>query len=373
MREAISLAQKSRFLTWPNPAVGAVLVKDDHIVASGRHIAAGMPHAEISCLEDARSRNVDPKGATMVVTLEPCAHHGKTPPCVDVLLEAGIETLVYGTEDPNPQARGGAQKLADAGVKVIGPVLQQECEDLISDFKIWQTEKRPYVILKLAASLDGKIATRSGHSRWISGSEARTKVHELREKIGKTGGGVLIGGGTFRADNPELTARLPGSDPSKQPLALIFSSRLPRADADYELLKKRPDQTIFFSSPAASASTTAEALRKLGCRIFPISIPQKSGSPDFQNMLEEIRKNLDCPYILCEGGGKLGLALLENNLVDEFHLYLAPMVLGDNDARPLFSGRNPMNLDEALQMRICESEMIGKDMRLILRPSRQAD
>lgn len=371
MRAAIRLANESRFKTYPNPAVGAVLVKDGKIVAKGRHKAAGLPHAEIECLEDAKIRGIDPKNSTMVVTLEPCAHYGKTPPCADALISAGIDCLVYGAKDPNPEASGGAAKLAAAGVNVLGPVLEQECLDLIADFIVWQNSNKPYVILKLAASLDGRIATRSGQSRWISGEEARREVHELRRDLGKAGGAVLIGGATFRADNPQLTARLPDMTDAPQPLACIFTSRLPRADGDYELLKKRPDQCVFFSPPAASASVTAEALRKLGCRVLSVNLSPNNGEPDFATMLTEIRQNFSCPYVFCEGGGKLGLSLLEANLVDEFHLFLAPIILGDNDARPLFNGRSPINLDEALRMRLCSLGKVGSDAKLLLRRSKQ--
>lgn len=368
MREAIREAEKSRFKTWPNPAVGAVLVRAGKIVARGRHRRAGLPHAEIECLKDAREKNVDPTGATMVVTLEPCVHYGKTPPCVDALLEAGIACLVYGASDPNPAAHGGAQKLADAGVHVIGPVLKQECEDLIADFKIWQTENRPYIILKLAGSLDGRIATRAGESRWISCEEARKDVHALRTDIGKAGGAILVGGTTFRADNPELTARFPANNDLKQALACVITSRLPRADADFVLLKKRANETIFFTSPAASVSITAEALRKLGCRVFPVAMGPNGICQDFEPMFRELREGLNCPYTLCEGGGRLALALLEAHLVDEFHLYLAPIVLGDNEARPIFTGRRPVQLDEALKMRFCQTDFVGKDLRMVLRP-----
>lgn len=368
MREAISLAKLSRFKTWPNPAVGAVLVKDGKVVARGRHKAAGLPHAEIECLNDARTRNIDPAGLTMVVTLEPCVHYGKTPPCADALLQARIACLVYGAKDPNPAANGGAQKLAEHGIKVIGPVLEQECEDLIADFMVWQTTERPYIILKLAASLDGRIATRAGHSKWISCDKARAQVHALRAEIGAAGGAVLIGGMTFRNDNPLLTSRMSDSPAVRQPLACILTSRLPRPDADYELLKQRPDQTVFFTSPAATASITAEALRKLGCRVFPLQLGQNCANTDFASLFRELRVNLECPYVLCEGGGKLALSLLEARFVDEFHLYLAPIVLGDNDAKPLFTGRAPVQLDEALDMRFCATDMAGKDLRLLLRP-----
>lgn len=373
MEEAIALARRARFRTWPNPAVGAVLVNaQGSIVASGWHHAAGHPHAEIECLKDAAAKGVDPRGLTMVVTLEPCVHFGKTPPCSDALIEAGIGRLVYGTTDPNSEAGGGASRLAEAGVEVVGPVLQQQCKDLIADFTVWQTTDRPYILLKLACTLDGRIATRTGHSRWISSDSSRGQVHGLRADIAQSGGAVLIGGGTFRADNPQLTSRLEGQPNAKQPLACVLTSRLPKPDADLRLLRERPDQTVFFASPAATASTTAEALRKLGCRILALG-PGANGSPDFALMFSEIRNDLGCPYVLCEGGGKLALSLLESGYIDEFHLHMAPLVLGDNDARPLFEGRSPLSLDEALKMRFCQARICDADVHLVLRPLDFAD
>ena len=368
MAKAIELAKKGRFKTCPNPVVGAVLVKDGNIVASGWHHAYGQPHAEIDCLNNAKINGISPAGATLVVTLEPCRHHGKTPPCTDAILNAGIATLVYGAKDPNPAASGGADILGQAGIEIIGPVLEQRCMDLIADFIIWQTTERPYIYLKMASTLDGRIATRSGHSRWISGEQAREEVHRLRAGIGLAGGAVLIGGGTFRADNPLLTARTTDHNPGENPLACILTSRLPRPGADFQLLVSRPDETVFFASPAASASTTAESLRKIGCRIYALG-PDASGDPDFAAMLQIMRKELGCYYVLCEGGGKLALSLLEKCLADQFRLYLAPLILGDNEARPLFNGRNPLNLDEALKMRITDLRQFGEDVRITARPA----
>lgn len=365
MAEAIKLAEKGRFHTCPNPTVGAVLVKDGQIVARGWHKAFGAPHAEIECLEDARKNNVDFADATLVVTLEPCSHHGKTPPCTDAIMASGIRRVVYGTTDPNKTACGGAGALADMGLEVIGPVLEQECNDLVADFRVWQTTTRPYVYLKLASTLDGRIATRTGHSRWISNPRSRANVHTLREGIGLAGGAVLIGGGTFRADDPQLSARLEENGP--QPLACILTSRLPQPDADFKLLNQRPEQTIFFASPAAAASTKAEDLRKKGCRVIAIG-PNVEGRPDFATLFTLLRKDFDCHYVLCEGGGRLALSLLEGGYIDEFHLYLAPLILGDNEARPLFSGRAPLSLDEALGLRVCETRLTDGDIRMVLRP-----
>lgn len=367
MRRAISLARKARFTTCPNPAVGALLVKSGQIVAEGWHHGAGLPHAEIECLKAAKDSGIDPHGATMVVTLEPCVHYGKTPPCVDALLEAGVSGLVYGTTDPNPEAGGGAQRLKQAGLDVVGPVLEEECRDLISDFIVWQKTERPYMVLKLASTLDGRIATRNGHSRWISNEVSRHSVHCMRADIALSGGAILIGGNTFYTDNPKLTARCEGHAGARQPLACIMTSRLPKTDADYFLLRNRPAETVFFASPASAASTRAEALRKIGCRVFAVGRNQ-AGKPDFPSMLKLLRNELGCNYVLCEGGGTLALSLLEARLIDEFHLHIAPMILGDNDARPLFMGRSPLSLDDGLRMRFCASEVVAGDARLLLRP-----
>lgn len=365
MAEALLLAQKGRFYACPNPSVGAVLVRDGKIVARGWHHACGKPHAEIECLEDARKNGASIPGSTMVVTLEPCRHYGKTPPCTEALQEAGIQRLVYGTTDPNKEAGGGAALLAEAGIEVIGPVLEQECKDMIADFTVWQTTRRPYIYLKLAATLDGRIATRTGNSRWISNPYSRAEVHALRAGIGLAGGAILIGGGTFRADDPQLSARLENKTP--QPLACVLTSRLPKQESEFRLLNERPEQAIFFASPAAAASTTAEALRKKGSRVIAIG-PGNDGKPDFATMFRVLREELGCYYVLCEGGGRLALSLLESGYMDEFHLFIAPMILGDNEARPLFTGRAPMSIDEALQLRICSANADYGDGRLVLRP-----
>lgn len=364
MREAMALAERGRFHTCPNPVVGALLLDGDRIIARGWHKKAGAPHAEIVCLEDARENGHSPVGKTLVVTLEPCRHHGKTPPCTRAIMEAGIGRLVYGCNDPNKIASGGAQELAEAGIEVVGPVLEQECLDLIADFRIWQTTKRPYIFLKLAATLDGRIATRTGHSRWISCAESRRAVHFLRRGIGIAGGSVLIGGGTFRQDNPRLSARTEENGP--QPLACIITSRLPGQDTVCQVLEERPEQTIFFVTPAVAASPNAELLRETGCRI--IALGPKGDHPDFDAMFQILREDFGCWYVLCEGGGHLALSLLDDARVDEFHLYLAPLILGDEEAKPLFAGRTPLTLEEAIGMRLCSAENKHGDARLVLRP-----
>ncbi len=371
MREAIALAEQGRWKACPNPTVGAVLARDNRIVARGWHHQAGQDHAEVDCLKDAAARGVDPKGCTLVVTLEPCNHQGKTPPCTQAILDAGISRVVMGLADPNPLAAGGAARLREAGVEVLGPVCETECRDLVADFLVWQSTDRPYVILKMAATLDGRIATRNGQSQWITCEASRREVHAVRAGLGLCGGAVLVGGGTFRTDNPRLTARGDKAD-GPQPLACLLTSRLPKPDADFHLLKERPEQTVFLASPAAAASTAAQALRQTGARVLALG-PGAHGGPDFPRMFHVLRQELGCPYVLCEGGGRLALALLEAGFVDEFRLHLAPMILGDNEARPLFAGRALQSLSEALRLRISHTSLCGDDIHMLLRPVAAGD
>ncbi|MCR4667538.1 MAG: bifunctional diaminohydroxyphosphoribosylaminopyrimidine deaminase/5-amino-6-(5-phosphoribosylamino)uracil reductase RibD [Desulfovibrio sp.] len=367
MREALNEAQKALYMTYPNPRVGALLVVDGTIMARGYHHEAGGPHAEVECLRNAREKGIDPKGATLVVTLEPCKHMGKTPPCTEAILSAGIDQVVIGTSDPTPEAGGGAEILESNGVRVIRGVLEEECRELIRDFLLWKTEKRPFVILKMAETMDGRIATRTGHSQWISSPESRVLVHRLRSMVAQKGGLILIGGKTFRQDNPSLTVRLSGEENTKSPLACVFTSHLPNATDDYFLIRERPGETIFLSSAAAAASPQAAELRKIGVRVFPV--PQfLNGSTDLKGLLRQLYAELSCPYILCEGGGFLGLSLLEEGLVDEFHLHLAPLFLADNEALPLFSGKMPLSLQEGMVFRTSSISLCGPDVHIVLRP-----
>lgn len=369
MLEALALAERGRWHVAPNPVVGALLVKDNAVLASGWHQAYGDAHAEVECLRDAARRGVNPAECTLVVTLEPCAHQGKTPPCIEAILGAGIRHVVIGMADPNEEAKGGAALLQAAGVEVEMGVAEDACRDTLADFLVWQSTRRPYVILKLASTLDGRIATRTGQSRWISGLESQQEVHELRANVGRAGGVVLVGSNTLHSDNPCLTARLEG--PIRQPLAASITSRLPGSDT-LHLIQDRPTETIFFTTAAGAATPRAAALRERGVRIIGLETWKSPTGQDLLQVLVWLREEAGCPYVLCEGGGKLGLSLLDTGLVDEFHLHLAPKVLGDNEARPLFEGRSPLNLDEALDLRITRAVTCGDDCHLILRPRRPA-
>ena len=376
MLQAVALAGKAKWQTCPNPCVGALLVKDGAVVASGWHKGAGRPHAEVEALEDAKAKGVLPADCTLVVTLEPCRHHGKTPPCTDAILKAGIRHVVVGTPDPNPEASGGAELLRSRGVKVETGIAEQECLDSIDDFITWQTTDLPYTLLKLASTLDGRIATRTGHSKWISSPETRARVHELRAHMQA----VIVGGNTFYQDDPRLTCRLDNATSelcSRQPLAVVVTSRLPEAGLSLHLLKERAEQTIFWTTVAAAASPKAEALRRKGVRV--VGLPSQArhnvrghgmrAELDLAEGLTYLRRELDCRYVMCEGGGRLGLSLLDKGLAREFHLHMAPKIVGDNEGTPLFDGRAPVQIDESLQLRITDAIPSGSDIALTLRPA----
>jgi diaminohydroxyphosphoribosylaminopyrimidine deaminase/5-amino-6-(5-phosphoribosylamino)uracil reductase len=362
MREARDLALKGRGAAAPNPCVGAVLVRHDQVVARGWHTACGQPHAEVECLADAKRQGVDPADCTLVVTLEPCNHHGKTPPCTEAVLGAGIRRVVVGVVDPNPDvAGGGMARLRQAGVEVVAGVCEQECRDLIADFTVWKTTDRPYVVLKLAATLDGKIATASGHSQWVSCPECREEVHQLRAMSHA----VLVGGNTFRADDPRLTARPGGVAAARQPLAVVVSTRLPQR-TDYHLLQERPGETVFWTTEAAAHGHAAEALRERGCRVW--GLPPGEGGLDLGPGLAKLRAEHGCLYVLCEGGGALALSLLRQGRMDELRLYSAPKIVGDPAAPGLFTGHAPETMDQAILLRLAEVGRLGADARLVYRP-----
>lgn len=355
MRHAADLALRGRGPTAPNPCVGAVLVKDGAIVAEGWHQQYGKPHAEPNCLADARTKGIDPSECTMFVTLEPCNHHGKTPPCSKAVFEAGVREVFIGTLDPNPKAEGGATFLRDKGVIVHTGAEEQACRDLTADFRVWQFTQRPYVVLKMASTLDGRIACRSGHSKWISGEESRRRVHEIRSYCGA----VIVGGGTFRADDPRLTVRSV-AESGNQPLAVVVTSQLPEANAYYYLLRERADETIFWTTPEAAQSQAAEALKNAGCRVWGIA--------NLEQGLIQLRSECGVWHVLCEGGGSLALSFIQSGLMDEFQHFVAPKIIGDSQAPGVFEGRAPLTMDDALNLRTASVTPSGDDTLIVYRP-----
>jgi diaminohydroxyphosphoribosylaminopyrimidine deaminase/5-amino-6-(5-phosphoribosylamino)uracil reductase len=362
MARAVELAYRGRGATAPNPCVGAVLVSGHEVVAQGWHRKYGGPHAERECLADAREKSVDPRGLTMYVTLEPCNHTGKTPPCTEALLEAGVAKVVIGTLDPNPVAAGGALRLQENGVEVVSGVLEQECLDLTADFRLWQKSHSPFNILKMAATLDGKIASRHLKPEPVSCPESFERVHQLRARVGA----VVVGGNTFYADNPSLSCRLRILPENFiQPFAVVATSRLPENPEDFTLLRERPERTVFMTTPEAARSKRADRLRERSTSVWPLPGPR--GRLSLSLGFERLRYDLGCHYTLIEGGGRFAMQCAVQGLADEVVHFVAPRILGDDKAPAAYSGRGEKTMAETLDLRIVRAEQVGGDMMLTLR------
>ena len=367
MARALLLAEQGKGTAGPNPCVGAVLVQDGVVVGEGWHERFGGPHAEVNCLADVRKKGVDPAACTLYVTLEPCNHEGKTPPCAKAVLAAGIRKVIVGCADPNPRVEGGgAEFLRSKGVDVVVGVLPQECRDMIADFTVWQFTERTYNILKMAATLDGRIASRHGKAAWVSCGESREMVHGMRGRVDA----VIVGGGTLRLDNPRLTARPGGIEAKRQPLAVVVTSGLPDPDAGLALLKERPAETIFWTDAKNAASGRADALRGMGARVW--GLPNRGDGLDLEQGFVRLRKEASCLACLCEGGGKLAFSLLRQRLMDEFQYFIAPKVLGDEKGVPVFCGAAGPSVEEALPLRLCAVRESGADLLVTYRPMRSS-
>jgi diaminohydroxyphosphoribosylaminopyrimidine deaminase/5-amino-6-(5-phosphoribosylamino)uracil reductase len=352
MAHAIQLAKKGWYTARPNPRVGCVIVRGGDVVGEGWHHRAGGPHAEIVALNTA---GCDAQGATVYVSLEPCNHHGRTPPCADALIAAGVERVVYGLADPHRVASGGISKLIKAGITVDGPVLEKEAKALNPGFvKRCQTGV-PRVTLKLAASIDGRSAMASGESQWITGPAARRDVQRLRAENAV----IITGIGTVLEDNPSLNVRecQPGLNASElaemQPLRVIVDSRL-RITEDLHIFEPPGDVLI---------ATAQSEGRVSGAEIC--SLPNDGGKVDLQALLLELGHR-EYNDVLVEAGGKLAGVFLEQGLVDELIIYMAPKLLG-SDAMPMavlpFSA-----MSEAMALEITDIRAVGKDWRITAIP-----
>ena len=361
MERAIELARRGWRKTCPNPCVGAVITRAGDILGEGWHKEYGGPHAEIEAIEDAKKRGHTLEGATLWVTLEPCNHHGKTPPCTHAILKNGITRVVVGAIDPNPCVEGGGVSfLRGHGLEVITGVKEDRCKELIRDFRVWSTEKRPYVILKLAQTLDGKIATRTGDSRWVSCPSSRERVQELRKGVDA----VLIGANTFFKDDPRLTVRA-RENKLKQPLAIVITSRIPPMDKDFYLLSTRPSQTLFWIPQ--DRALPWRPWRDKGIEVWEIPLCGE-GKIDLKKAMERIFQEKKCYHILCEGGGMLAQSLVQCDLVDELQVFISPKTLGDVQGVSPFSGAEIEKMKDAVRWRIWEYEKVGMDLWIRLFP-----
>jgi len=352
MRRAFELARKGLGLARPNPMVGAVVVRDGRIVGEGWHEGPGTPHAEVMALREAAA---EARGATLFVTLEPCSHRGRTPPCAPFVAQAGIVRVVASVQDPNPEVDGrGFDQLRRAGIAVDTGLLADEGNELIRGFARWMRTGRPFVTLKLAASLDGRIAARDGSSTWITGEAARRDAHLLRAESGA----VLVGSGTALADRPRLTVRLDGYG-GRQPVRVVVdgSGRVP---ADGPLFDGSAPPLVATSNRVASGAV--RAWEAAGAEVVSF------GGDDVR--LEALTRFLggsprEIQDVLIEGGSTLAWSAVEEGIMQRLVVYFAPKLIGGEATPGILGGKGFESLAEALPLDIRSVERIGEDLKVV--------
>ncbi|MBI3880749.1 MAG: bifunctional diaminohydroxyphosphoribosylaminopyrimidine deaminase/5-amino-6-(5-phosphoribosylamino)uracil reductase RibD [Verrucomicrobia bacterium] len=356
MRLALRLARRATGRTSPNPLVGAVLVRRGKIIGRGWHHAAGLPHAEIEALRDAARRGHSPKGATLYVTLEPCCTHGRTPPCTDAIRAAGIAHVAAAATDPNPAHAGrGFKLLCRAGIKVTTGVLTADAARMNEAFNHWIVHRTPFVTVKAAMTLDGKIATAGGDSKWITGERARAEGMKLRHSADA----ILVGVNTVFADDPALTAR--GVQSSKL-RRIILDSRARTPLTAQVLRDKFAALTTIVVTKAAPARRVA-ALRR---RVSVLAAPTRGGRVDLRWLLKRLGRD-SVTSLLVEGGGEVNGAFLDQRLVQRVAFFYAPKILGGRDARRGIAGIGATKISETVPLREVEWRRLGEDILLTAR------
>jgi len=358
MNEALRLARRSRGKTSPNPMVGAVLVKNGRKIATGYHLRAGDPHAEVIALTKA---GAGAKGSTLYVNLEPCCHHGRTPPCADLIVKAAIRRVVVGTVDPNPLVAGkGIALMRQASIEVEVGVLEDRCKQLNEVYFKFITTGLPFVTLKLAQTLDGKIATKSGDSKWITGERARRYAHRLRAESDA----VLVGRGAVQKDDPELTVRHVKPAREDRPIRVILDSSL-RTSPKSKVISSGSCQTIIATTEAAPLERE-DALRDAGASII------RTGSRDRRVNIEELLKALGergLASVLVEGGAEVAWEFASRRLFDKAVFMIAPKILGGRESVPSVSGAGFPAISDAIKLSIQSVRRLGGDLIVVAYPS----
>ena len=348
MRRALELAARGRGAVEPNPMVGAVVVREGVCVGEGWHQRYGGPHAEVNALNEAGGRA---SAATLYVTLEPCCHHGKTPPCTDAVLAAGVSRVICAMSDPFSEVSGrGASLLRQNSIAVEMGVLEEEARRLNTPYLKLLAKRRPWVIAKWAMTLDGKIATRTGDSKWISNPESRRVVHELRGRVD----GVLVGIGTALADNPSLTARPPGPRIATR---IVLDSRL-RLREDSQLARTARETPVLVATTTGGAENH-QPLELLGCEVLVLT--EEAGRPSLPALLDELGRRR-FTNLLVEGGGEVLGAFLDAGEIDEVHVFVAPKLAGGVGARGPVLGYGIERIAEALTLREVAIETVAGDV-----------
>ena len=352
MRQALRLARKCIGQTSPNPAVGAVIVRGREIIATGYHKRAGDNHAEIEALKDARGKIKD--GDTLYVTLEPCNHFGRTPPCTEAILKSGIKNVVIGMKDPNPDVDGGGcEFLKQNGIEIRSGILESECRQLNEDFIKFVSTGRPFVIAKSALTMDGWTAASSGHSRWVTNEKSRRFVHKLRRRLD----GILVGIGTVLKDDPRLTVRLDNRQ-GRDPVRIIADTHLKIPEKAGVLNNSSLSQTLII----VGDHVPAERYKKIqGKMLSIIPCPTKKGRIDL-NALMDILGRRKIISLMVEGGATLMGSMIREKLIDKFYIFKAPKILGGDDGIPMISGPGPTRIDESMRLRDLKVRRFGDDI-----------
>lgn len=356
MKRAIELAKQGAGWTAPNPLVGAVVVKNGRVIGEGYHRKYGELHAERNALA---ACSEDPAGATLYVTLEPCCHYGKTPPCTEIIIEKKIAKVVIGSRDPNPKVAGkGARILREHGIEVVEDYMREACDALNPVFFHYITTKTPYVVLKFAMTLDGKIATRTGASKWITGEAARNHVHQLRGRYA----GILAGIGTVLADDPMLNCRIDGAH---QPLRIILDSqlRIPMGSRLVRSAKEYPLLIVCNESNRDREEGTSriQKLEEAGAKVW--TLPEKNGHPDLNVLMQRLgEEKIDS--VLIEGGGTVNEAALKAHIVHHVCAYIAPKIFGGEDAKTPVEGSGIRLPQECANLRLAKITVLLNDMLL---------
>jgi diaminohydroxyphosphoribosylaminopyrimidine deaminase/5-amino-6-(5-phosphoribosylamino)uracil reductase len=354
LRRALELAEKGRGRVSPNPMVGAVVVRGDAVIGEGHHAELGAPHAEVAAIEDCRARGGDAAGATMYVTLEPCAHRGRRPPCTEAIVAAGISRVVIASDDPSEKASGrGPGVLRDEGIEVqLAEGAEASAARLLNQaFRKHARTSRPLVTLKSALSLDGRTATPEGDSQWISGPDSRALVHRWRAESDA----VAIGIGTALADDPLLTAR--EVDATRQPARVVFDSAA-RLPLDSALVRSVDEARLLVVAAPDAPADRRHALEHAGAELVLIS---GTGAHQVEGALAELGRR-EIASVLLEGGAKLAGSFLDAGEVDELRLFIAPVVIGGGGAHPLIEGRGASRIVDAQRPLATEWEQIGDDL-----------
>ncbi len=352
MKLALKEAKKGLGRTSPNPAVGAVIVKDGKVLAKGYHKAAGMPHAEIEALNKI---NGYAPGATLYVNLEPCNHYGKTPPCTEAIIKSGIKKVVIGVKDPNPKVKGGGSEfLKRYGIEVIEGVLAKECFNINEQFFKFIKTGLPFVVIKVAMTLDGWIATKTGHSKWITNDKSRRFVHRLRN----ISDAILVGIGTIIIDNPFLTTRL-NNVKTKHPLRIIIDPYL-KIPKDVNVLMNNPSNTlIIVGKGLVPKDKLRHFMENTGSYI--IECPLKNKKLDLKRLMYMLGKK-NIMYLLVEGGSKVIGSFIKEKLVDKFYIFKSPKILGSSDGVPMSYGKGPDSMNDAIKLKDLKIRRFNEDL-----------